>query len=279
MGKTFLCANTRPSACKVITIASRKGGVGKSTTTVSLCAGLARQTKDDGSPYRVLAIDTDSQYSLGVSLGVSKPDKLGYSLSNVMQGIMNEQDIDPLHGIVRHEEGVDLLPSNTSLTAIELALVSVIGRETILKQYIEMVRPYYDFVVIDTSPSLDLMTINAFACADSVIVPIAPRFLDAKGLEALLKNVAQIRRQINPPLEIMGILMTMVDHRTLLARDIMSSIEAVYGSKIRIFGQSIPVSVKASEASANGVSIFKHAPKNKVAMAYASLTQEVIDIG
>ena len=279
MGRTFLCGNTAQHQCKVITVASRKGGVGKTTTTVSLCAGLAGQAKEDGTPIRVLAIDTDSQNSLGVSLGVLEADKLPYSLTNVMQNIMTEQDFDPLQGIIRHEEGIDLMPSNASLTSIELALVSVIGRETILRQYIDMLKPHYDVVVIDTSPSLDLMTINALACADSIVIPVAPKFLDAKGLEALLKNVAQIRRQINPTLDIMGILPTMVDKRTRLARDIVSSIEEAYGNKIRIFGENIPVSVKASESSANGVSIFKHDPKCKVATAYAAIVREVLEIG
>ena len=200
------------------TLCEASHNIDKTTTTVSLCTGLASQTKEDGSPVKVLAIDTDSQNSLGVSLGVLEADKLPYSLTNVMQSIMTEQEFDPLEGTIRHEENIHFMPSNTSLTSIELALVSVIGRETILRQYIDMVKPYYDVIVIDTSPSLDLMTINSLACANSIIIPVAPKFLDAKGLEALLKNVAQIKRQINPALDIMGILLTMVDKRTRLKK-------------------------------------------------------------
>jgi len=276
MGRTFLCGNVARDECKVIVVASRKGGVGKTTTTVNLCAGLAEQTKADGSPIKVLAIDADSQSALGTSFGVLEADKLSYSLTSVMHSIIAEQDFDPLEGIIHHEEGVDILPSNTSLTNVELTLVSYIGRETVLKQYIEKVKPHYDVVVIDTSPNLDLMAINALACADSVIIPVVPKFLDAIGFKVLLKNVAQIKRQINPTVDIMGILMTMVDHRTLLAKEIMTSIESAYGDEIRIFNQNIPISIKASEASANGISIFKHAPKCKVAMAYTAFVKEVV---
>jgi len=134
----------------------------------------------------------------------------------------------------------------------------------------------YDYLLIDTAPTLDLLTVNALAAADSTIIPVCPKFLDAKGLELLLKSIAQIRRQINPSLAISGILLTMVDRRTNFTREIISLVESAYGSKIHIFGEHIPHSIRAAETSAHGVSIFTHDPNGKVAAAYAALTREVL---
>jgi len=193
-----------------------------------------------------------------------------------MMQIINEQDIDPMMGIIRHSEGVDLLPANNSLAGLEISLAGLIGRETVLRQYIEKVKPFYDFIILDTAPTLDLLTINALAAADSIIIPVCPKFLDAKGLELLLKSVAQIKRQINPALEIGGILFTMVDHRANFTREVISSIENAYGGKIKIFTESVPRSVRAAEISVSGVSIFRHDPNGKVAAAYDALTKEVL---
>lgn len=255
---------------KTVAIANRKGGVGKTQTTVNLGAGLARQGK------RVLCVDTDSQHSLTVSLGVTEPDKLTKTLATAMSNIINEQDFDPTAGIIHHSEGVDLLPANNALAAPEISLAGLIGRETVLRQYIEMVKPLYDFIIYDTAPTLDLLTINALAAAESVIIPVCPKFLDAKGLELLLKSVAQIKRQINPALGIGGILLTMVDPRAKFTREVISSIENAYGNNIKIFSESVPRSVRAAEISANGISIFKHDPNGKVALAYHSLVMEVM---
>ena len=135
---------------KVMVIANRKGGCGKSMTAASLGVGLARQGK------KTLIIDADSQHSLTVSMGVTEPDKLPVSLVTVMSDIINEKDIDPTAGIIHHSEGADLMPSNNSLAGMEIALAPLIGRETVLRQYIEMVKPLYDYVLIDTAPTLDL---------------------------------------------------------------------------------------------------------------------------
>ena len=255
---------------KTIIIAARKGGVGKTMTAMSLGAGLAREGK------RVLAIDADSQHSLTVSFGITDPDRLTVTLASVMMSIIGETAFDPTNGLIHHSEGVDLLPANNSLTGIELALAPLIGRETVLRQYIDMVKPLYDAIIIDTAPTLDLLTVNSLAAADSVIIPVAPRYLDAKGLELLLKAVAQIKRQINPALSIEGILLTMVDRRATFTRDIISLVENAYGGSIKIFSEYIPRSVRAAESTAQGVSIFSHDPNGKVAAAYRSLVVEVM---
>ena len=192
---------------KTIAVSNMKGGVGKTMTAASLGAGLARQGKT------VLCLDADAQHSLTISLGISEPNRLPVTLTTVMSNIINDTDFDPTAGIVHHPDSVDLLPSNNTLAGLEIALAGLIGRETVLRQYIEKVKPLYDYTIIDCAPSLDLLTINSLAAADSIIIPVVPRFLDAKGLELLLKSIAQIRRQINPSLSIEGILLTMVDRR------------------------------------------------------------------
>jgi chromosome partitioning protein len=258
---------------KTIFVGARKGGVGKTMTAASLGVGLTKQGK------KTLLIDADSQYSLTSSFGVREPDSLPVSLATVMRDIINERGVNPAAGIIRHTEGVYLLPANNSLTGIELALAPLISRETILHQYIAAVKHIYDYIIIDTAPALDLLTINALAAADSVIIPVCPRYLDALGLEQLLKAVAQIRRQINPKLAIGGILLTMADRRTNLTREVIALIDSAYGKDIRIYSEHIPHSVRAAETSAQGVSIYAHDPRGKVAAAYQALVGEVLCCG
>ena len=258
--------------CKVISVSNLKGGCGKTMTVVSLSAGLAKQGK------RVLCVDTDPQHSMTVSFGVKEPDKLTATLYTVMSNIINGTEFDITDGIIRHSEGIDFLPANSALAKMELALAQLlIGRETVLRQYIEKVKQLYDYVVVDCAPSLDLLTVNTLAAANSVIIPVVPKFLDAKGLELLLKSIAQIQKQINPHLEIGGILFTMADRRAHFTREIISLVENAYGGNIKIFSKHIPRSVRAAESTAQGVSIFTYDPKGKVAAAYEVLVKEVLD--
>jgi len=256
---------------KILAVTNRKGGTGKTMTSVSLGVSLARHGK------KVLLIDADSQHSATVSLGIKEPDKLVVTLATIMQRIIKEQEVDPNEGIIFHEEGIHLLPSNNGLAGMEIVLAPIMGRETVLRQYIEMVRNQYDYILIDTAPTLDLLAVNALATADSVIIPVAPKFLDAKGLELLLKSIAQTRRFINPNLAIGGILLTMVDKRANITKGIISMIQQAYGESIKIFNEPIPHSVRAVETSATGKSIFEHDPNGKVAAAYASLAREVLE--
>lgn len=256
--------------CKIIAIANQKGGVGKTTTTSNLGIGLAKQGK------RVLLIDADAQGSLTASLGFKEPDKLEITLANVLANIINDEEMNTDYGILKHEEGIDLIPGNIELSGLEVSLVNVMSREVVLRSYVEMVKERYDYILIDCMPSLGMITINAFACADSILIPVQAAYLPVKGLEQLIKTIGKVKRQINPKLEIEGILLTMVDSRTNYARDISAMLVENYGSKVRIFENSIPISVRAAEISAEGVSIFQHDPKGKVAGAYQSLTEEVI---
>lgn len=256
--------------CKVITVANQKGGVGKTTTTSNLGIGLANQGK------RVLLIDADSQGSLTASLGFSEPDKINISLATIMANLINEVEMEPEYGILKHDEGIDLMPGNIELSGLEVSLVNVMSRERILCNYIEQEREKYDYILIDCMPSLGMITINALAAADSILIPVQAAYLPVKGLEQLIKTIGKVKRQINPKLEIEGILLTMVDSRTNFARDISNLLVENYGNRVKIFKNSIPMSVRAAEISAEGISIYKHEPNGKVADAYHSLTEEVL---
>ena len=256
--------------CRVIAIGNQKGGTAKSTTACNLGIGLVR------AGQRVLLIDADSQGSLTASLGYREPDSLDDTLATVLEKIINDEKIDIKEGILHHEEGVDLLPGNIELSGLEVSLVNVMSRERILSEYINLVKESYDWIIIDCMPSLGMITINALACADSILIPVQAAYLPVKGLQQLIKTIGKVKRQINFKLEIEGILITMVDQRTNYAREIIEMLKETYGSRVRIFEKSIPFSVRAAECSAEGNSIYRHDPKGKVAMAYQSLTEEVL---
>lgn len=259
--------------CKVIAITNQKGGVGKTTTTVNLGVGLAK----DG--HRVLLIDADPQGSLTVSLGIKDPDELDESLATVMTASIEDMQLPPETGIIQHNEGVDLMPSNIELSGIETGFFNTMSREFVLRNYINSVKQDYDYILIDCMPSLGMMTINALVAADSVIIPSQPNFLSTKGLNLLLRSISKIKRSINPNLKVEGILLTMVDSRTNNAKDIISSLRQSVGQNIRVFDTEIPHSVRAAESTLAGVSIFTHDKNGKVATAYENLTKEVSDIG
>lgn len=257
---------------KIIAITNQKGGVGKTTTTVNLGVGLANEG------YRVLLIDADPQGSLTISLGVKNPDELSISLATVLQRVMEDKPIDAGTGIIQHPEGVDLLPSNIELSGLEISLFNTMSREFVLKGYLDDIRRNYDYILIDCMPSLGMMTVNSLVAADSVIIPSQPNFLSTKGLNLLMHSIAKVKRQINPRLQIDGVLLTMVDSRTNNAKDIISSLRSSIGSSIRIFDTEIPHSVRAAECSLAGKSIFSHDRNGKVAAAYENLTKEVCAI-
>lgn len=256
----------------VIAVANQKGGVGKTTTCANLGIGLARSGK------RVLLVDTDPQGSLSISLGYPQPDQLPVTLATVMGKVLSDMPISPQEGVLRHAEGVDLMPANIELSGTEVSLVNAMTRESVLKQYLDSVKRQYDYVLLDCMPSLGMLTINALAAADSVLIPVQAQYLPAKGLEQLLQTVNKVRRQINPKLQIDGILLTMVDSRTNYAKEISALLRDTYGGKIKVFATDIPHSVRAAEISAEGKSIFAHDPSGKVAEAYQELTKEVLKI-
>lgn len=259
--------------CKVIAIANQKGGVSKTTTTVNLGIGLARAGE------KVLLLDIDAQASLTASLGVREPDKMDETLATVITSVMEGREVEDGFGILTHAEGVKLLPANIDLAAVEVSLISEMSREYMLKEYIETVAPYYDYIIADCSPSLGMLTINALAAADTVLIPLQAQYLSLRGLEQLIATIMRIKKRINPALDFEGILLTMVDARTNYAKDIMEMVHENYGRMIPVFENYIPMSVRVAEASAEGKSIFVHDPKGKAAEAYGILTEEVLAHG
>ncbi len=261
------------SNCKVIALTNQKGGVGKTTTAVNLGVCLSKQGK------KVLLVDADAQANLTMSLGYPRPDDLPISLATIMQDIIDDNPFDVQKGILHHSEGVDLLPSNIELSGLEVRLINAISRERVLTTCINEVKKNYDYVLIDCMPSLGMLTINALAAADSVVIPTQPHYLSAKGLELLLRSVSKVRRQINPHLRIDGILMTMVMPRTNISKEVTALVRSAYGQNIKVFDAQIPHSIRAVEATAEGKSIFAYDKGGKVAAAYEQFGKEVAHIG
>lgn len=257
----------------VMALVNQKGGTGKTQSTENLGIGLATEGK------KVLLIDLDPQGSLTISLGYPRTDEIPVTVKDIMAKVLSEERIEPGEGILHHKEGVDLLPANIELSGMELSLVNYMSREKVLKEYVDSVKGNYDYVLIDCMPSLGMLTVNALAAADQLVIPVQAQYLSAKGLEQLLQTVSKVRRQINPKLKIDGILLTMVDNRTNYAKDISNLIRQTYGSKLKVYKTEIPHSVRAAEISAEGKSIYAHDPKGKVAEAYRELTKEVLKNG
>ena len=259
--------------CKVIALCNQKGGVGKTTTCLNLGVGLANQGK------KVLLIDADAQASLTISLGHQQPDEMETTLCKIMQMTMDEKPIPDGYAIIPNNEGVDLLPANIDLANLEVQLISAMSRERILRSYISEIKNKYDYILIDCMPSIGMLTMNALVAADSVIIPAQPHFLSTKGLETLLSTVIKVKKHLNTPLKIEGILMTMVDRRTNFAKEIISTMRDRFKQSIKVFDTEIPLSVKAVETTAEGKSIYLHDKNGKVAQAYESLTKEVLANG
>ena len=252
--------------CKVIALANQKGGTAKTTTTLNLGIGLAHQGR------KVLLVDADPQGDLTTALGWINADSLPITLETQMKKILQDEPFVYNEGILHHEEGVDIIPTNIELSGMEISLVNAMSREQTLKLYLADLKK-------DCMPSLGMLTINALAAADSVIVPVQAHYLPLKGMTQLMKTIGKVQRQLNPDLKIDGVLLTLADMRTKLARTTEDSLRENYGKYIRIFKTVIPVAIAAAESSAAGQSIYEYDKNGTVAKAYAEFTREVIQCG
>jgi chromosome partitioning protein len=248
---------------KVIAFANQKGGVAKTTTTLNLAAAFAEEG------HRVLCIDMDPQGNLTMSQGID-PDTLEVSMFDVLVHDMSIREV------IRRRE-VDVACSSIDLAGAEIAMSMKIGRERSLDKALREVREDYDFICIDTPPSLGLLTINALTAADKVIVPVQCEYLSMRGLIQLQNTLSMIRENLNPDVDIAGILPTMVDSRTLHAKEAIEILEENFGD--RVFGARIRKTIRFAEAPVKGMSVLKYDPTGTAADAYRQLAKEVLSNG
>src|SRR5437763_519517 len=251
------------TSCKVIAFANQKGGVAKITTTLNLAVAFAEEG------HRVLCVDMDPQGNLTMSQGID-PDSVDKSMYDVLV------HHTPLREIIRRRE-IDVACSSIDLAGAEIAMSTQIGRERSLEKALRALDDDYDFVFIDTPPSLGLLTINALTAADKVIVPVQCEYLSMRGLLQLQNTLSMIRENLNPDVEIEGILPTLVDTRTVHAKEAIELLEENFGD--RVFASRITKTVRFAEAPVKGMSVLKYDPDGKAAYAYRQLAKEVLGNG
>ena len=261
------------SKCKVIAITNQKGGVGKTTTTFNLGVALAKQGK------RVLVVDVDPQSNLTTYAGWYDENELKYTLTDLMVQSMNDDEIKIKESILHHKENVDLIPSNLSLSALENSLTYAMSREYTLRNCLSSIKDDYDYILLDCQPSLGMLTINALASANSVIIPVQSEYFALRGMTDLFKIINKVRRQINPTLKIEGALLTLVDSRANLPKEIATQLKDNYGSILKLFNTQIPRAVKTAESTSSGGSVFTYDKSGTVANAYSSFAKEVLNDG
>jgi sporulation initiation inhibitor soj homolog len=253
---------------EIITVANRKGGVGKTTTTLNLSYSLKELGK------KVLVIDLDPQANLTRCFDVESLENIKTIGHLLMAELGEEENYSVKDYIISYDE-IDLIPSSIYLSATETQMRSETGSERILSEIIEQVREHYDYVLIDTSPALNILTINALCASDSVLVTADIQMFAVLGINELLKTVQKIKKRVNSKLKVKGILLTMCDNRTNLYKTLTEQVEEMFQGRIKVFQTKIPKTVKVGEAIYSGQSIKKYAKGSSVDVAYDNLAKEI----
>ena len=255
---------------KIMMIGSMKGGVAKTVTTFNLAYSLASLGK------KVLAVDFDSQANLSTCFGIEDVTAVPVTIGNLMLSQMEEEELPDRADYIQSRNGVDFISSSMVLSAVDSKLRLEMGAERMLSEILEPLREDYDYILIDTSPSLGALTINALSAADEVIITVNPQLLAMMGLQDFLKTVRKIKHRINDRLEVAGILLAMCDARTNLCRTITEQVNDTFQGQIRIYGSQIPSTVKVGESVYYSEPLIEYAPECKAALAYVELAKEVI---
>jgi chromosome partitioning protein len=254
---------------KVIAVANQKGGVGKTALASNLSVGLAMNDK------KVLVIDADPQGNLTSSLGIDNADELENTLASFIEREINEDPIDPAEYILHNDEGVDLMPCNIKLAGMDYMIMNALSREHLLDAFVSSVRDEYDYILIDCSPSLGLITVNALTASDSVIIPVQCEFFALEGIAKLLNTIKIIKSKLNPGLKVEGFLLTMFDNRLRLSNQVYEEVKRHFGDLV--FNTVIARNVRLSEAPSHGVSVLDYDPSSKGAQNYTMLAKELIN--
>ena len=252
----------------IIVCCAQKGGCAKTVTVHNLSAALSRMGK------RVLAVDFDSQASLTACFGLSGRD-ITINIAHLMECEAEDMELPPGSEYIHHCAGNDLIPSGSKLSAVSEMMHQEIGSEQFLLNILAPIRDDYDYILIDTGPKLDNLSINALVAADHVVIPVNPQYLSTTGLQALLKTCSKIRRRFNPSLGIAGILLTMCERRTNLCKVISQQIREEYQAAVPVFTASIPMTVKVGEAVYYSRSVLEYAPQSSAAVAYEQAAKEL----
>lgn len=257
--------------CEIKAIANQKGGAGKTTTAYNMGYALAKMGK------KVLLVDNDPQANLTRCFGFTDPTDIPFTLHDAFSLLILDEDLPAKETYIYSNGGLDIIPSNLDLTATEINLRSEVGADSTLSLLLEPLRAHYDYILIDTTPYLGLLTVNALAACDSVIIPVNPQLWSATGLTDLVDTIAKIRKRINTRITIDGILFTLCQPRTRLHRNVLEIIDEAFGKCLTVYKTAIPYTVCVGESNFYSRSVIDYNPNHPVSTAYMEFAKEVMD--